>query len=45
MSIAEGCISSVFDPKGSEYSIDFTVYEMDYPVGYKNHILCTIEII
>lgn len=43
--IAKGVILNVYDLQGSELSIDFTVYEMDYPSGYKNHILCNLDII
>lgn len=43
--IAKGIISDIYNLQGSELSIDFTVYEIDYPSGYKNHILCHLDII
>ena len=45
MHIAKGNIFEVYDKNGSEYSIDFTIYELDYPVGHENKILCILEII
>ncbi len=45
MIIVNGSIVGICDKKGSEYSIDFTVYEFDYPVGQANKILCSLEII
>lgn len=45
ITIAKGCILNVCDLQGSDYSIDFTIYEMNYPVGYDNHTLCVLNII
>lgn len=45
MHIAKGSVFEVYDKNGSEYSIDFTVYELDYPAGHENKILCILEII
>ena len=42
--IVKGEIFGVCNLQGSEYSIDFTVYEMDYPAEHENHILCHLNI-
>lgn len=43
--IAQGSLFGISDKQGSSYSIDFTIYEFDYPQGYNNHILCNLDII
>lgn len=44
MHIVNGCVCGIYDKQGSEYSIDFTVYEIDYPLGRENHILCYLDV-
>lgn len=43
--IAKGSVFNVYDIHGSEYCIDFTVYEIDYPAKSENHIFCYLNII
>lgn len=43
--IINGSVFGVLNKKGAEYSIDFTIYVFDYPVGQDNKILCNLEII
>lgn len=45
INIATGIVCGIRDKQGSEYAIDFTVYEMDYPIGEENHILCVLDFI
>lgn len=44
MKVEKGVIFHICDSRGSEYSIDFTVYEIMNPYGDSNHIFCNLDI-
>ncbi len=42
--VTYGTVIGICDKKGSDLSIDFTIYEFLYPMGLENQLVCNMKI-